>query len=127
MKLVWCAFRIVGYHNFLDAPEEVAYLRVTHRHDFHFKVSVEVSHENREVEFHMLKRFCIESLFSRFPISNDELSFGGMSCEMIGELLMRLIISEDIYNSMPEDSRRARQIIIDVSEDGECGGIVTRL
>ena len=42
-------------HQYKDAPKEVSYLRYPHRHLAHIKVEIEVFHNEREVEFIMLK------------------------------------------------------------------------
>lgn len=48
--------RFEGFHQWKEAPEEVAFLRELHRHEFHVEVFVEVTHHNRDVEFILLKR-----------------------------------------------------------------------
>ena len=44
-----------GFHCYPEAPEQVAYLRNLHRHVFHYEVEMEVFHDDREVEFIILK------------------------------------------------------------------------
>lgn len=44
-----------GVHQYPEAPEEVAYLRHPHRHLFHYEVEMEVFHDDREIEFILLK------------------------------------------------------------------------
>lgn len=116
MIMVYTTFRLVGFHNFIDAPEDVAYLRAMHRHEFQFKVSVEVTHSNRHIEFHSLQRECLRIMYSLFnKNTNGEFLFGSMSCEMI---------ALDLLERLPASSG---QLVVDVSEDGECGGIASRL
>lgn len=135
MRMVYCTFSVIGYHQFDDAPEEVKYLRDNHRHEFRFKVSIEIKDANREIEFHTLIRFCVLRLYSTIPyakysIECNELQFGGMSCEMIAAVLMGQLLQNRNYSNMPGPTKdtfgKPRQIIIEVSEDGECGGVVTR-
>ena len=90
-------------------PEEhwldVSFLADLHRHIFHFRVEMEVFHDDRDVEFIQLKRI-LESWYSERTLSVDF-----KSCEMI---------AKDLYDKIavtwPE-----RAIRIDVSEDGENG------
>jgi hypothetical protein len=132
MRMVWCTFSLIGYHLFPDAPREVGYLADKHRHEFQFKVMIEVAHDNREIEFHTLKRFCLWAIdeVTQKNIRN-EIEFGQMSCEMIADMLMGLLVKDKMTGYFPGSDGSAsigkpRQIIIEVSEDGECGGIITR-
>lgn len=43
-------------HCWPEAPEEVKFLRTPHRHELHVGVTMEVVHDDRDVEFFMLKR-----------------------------------------------------------------------
>jgi hypothetical protein len=53
-KMIWVTFQRAGIHRYPDAPDDVGYLANNHRHQFKFKVSIEVFHMNRELEFHQL-------------------------------------------------------------------------
>ncbi len=48
---IWVTFRKEGIHKYPDAPEGVEFLRHPHRHIFHFRVELEVMHDDRDVEF----------------------------------------------------------------------------
>ena len=76
-----------------------------HRHIFHFKVAIEVFHDDRDIEFIQFKRW-LEKLYAEKTLQLDY-----KSCEMI---------SDDLYT---EINKRYpdRDIEIDVSEDGENG------
>lgn len=68
LKVIYINTSFVGFHRWDSAPEEVAFLRDLHRHIFNVKVTVEVSHNDRDVEFFLLKKdvdFCI----SRFDLA----------------------------------------------------------
>ena len=106
---IWITFALHGMHRYPDAPEEVAYLRNPHRHLFQFKVSVSVTHDDREVEFHMLQNWC-KGLYAQSIL---ELDF--KSCEMIARDLLGKLV--DKYGN-----QRAYQV--EVSEDGECGAVL---
>lgn len=107
---VFCTLQVEGTHNWPGCPfEEVAYLRDPHRHVFHIKAYKEVFHDDRDVEFIMLKHD-IQRHFQRyFDPSLSMCAFGAKSCEMIGkELIDRFKLSR-----------------VEVSEDNENGAVVT--
>ena len=59
--LIWVTFRKEGIHKYpaaLDDPKlatgdeyDVSFLGYPHRHIFHFKVGIEVFHNDRDIEF----------------------------------------------------------------------------
>lgn len=102
----------VGFHHWPDAPDEVAYLRASHRHLFKIEMALQVTHDDRDLEFHITKRRLHEEMKSMFAINeHGELMFGPMSCEMIAKALAKRF--------------DAAQVI--VWEDGEHGGMVTKI
>lgn len=107
-RFIFVNTEFVGYHSYPDAPEEVKYLRNIHRHLFKVQVSIEVRHNERDIEFHMFKRF-IDSLVA------NEVDWNNLSCESISDKLYSMIST--VYPR--------RQINIVVSEDGECGSIIS--
>lgn len=108
-KFIWVTFQREGFHKWPDAPDEVAFLKSTHRHVFHFKVSVEVSGSDRELEFFIEKKY-MEGLYE------SSLKLNNKSCEMI---------AEDLYTHLAERYKdEQRTVIIDVSEDGENGASI---
>lgn len=127
MRIVWCTFSVVGFHKYPDAPTPVAYLSGSHRHEFKFKVSVEVETDNREIEFHSLKRDCLSIINSAFKNrmyhNRNEIDFDTRSCEMIAAEFIN-----ELSGFIPSKTQTGKciQVIVDVSEDGECGGTVSR-
>ena len=116
-KVIWVTFDKVGFHKYPDAPDEVAYLRDRHRHVFKFRVTVEVTHNDREIEFHMLKNWLM-SLYDSKALEVDY-----KSCEMLAEDLLSKISSK--YGVLAGTGNNAvREMSVEVSEDGECGAIV---
>ena len=104
--VVWVKFQLHGMHAYPNAPDEVGYLKSQHRHLFHFKVGVSVSHDDREVEFHMLQNWLM-GLYKGFT-----LYLNSKSCEMVcSELLTNLQVKYGTH----------RYYNIEVSEDNECG------
>lgn len=128
-RIVYCTFSVVGFHKYPDAPMQVDYLQNEHRHVFHFKVSVEVSHDNREIEFHCLRRDCINFLETSdwYDSKLREYLFGARSCEMIADELIQRMLQDRKYSIMQDlGTQIPRQIIVRVSEDGENGGVAYR-
>lgn len=108
---VYCTVQVEGTHNWPDCPfEEVDYLRVPHRHVFHIKAYVTVTHSDRDVEFIMLKHEIKEYLNTMYYNTVSKMClFKAKSCEMLAEeLIDRFGLSK-----------------CEVNEDNENGAIVT--
>jgi hypothetical protein len=84
---------------------DVSFLAQPHRHIFHFRVAIEVFHDDRDIEFIQFKRW-LEKLYSQ-----GTLQLNYKSCEMI---------SDDLYQTIATRFPD-RDIVIEVSEDGENG------
>lgn len=109
-RTIFVQFRKEGIHKYPAAAtdpklESVSFLGVPHRHIFHFKVTIDVFHNDRDIEFIMFKRE-LEALYG-----NGTLQMDFQSCEMLAEGLI-----EYISNKYP-----GRSISAEVSEDGENG------
>lgn len=110
-KMIWVTFRKEGIHKYpaaLTDPnlKDVDFLGYPHRHMFHFKVWIEVFHDDRDIEFILFKRW-LENLF------NGTLELNFKSCEMI---------ADDLYYEI-KAKHPGRDIWIEISEDGENGCI----
>jgi|TARA_B110000977_G_C11032089_1_gene475680 hypothetical protein len=112
---IWVTFTKEGIHKYpaaLDDPAlatgdeyDVSFLGYPHRHIFHFKVWIEVFHDDREIEFIQFKRW-LEGLYGK-----DILQLDFKSCEMI---------ADDLYKEI--DSKYPnRNVKISVAEDNENG------
>jgi len=113
-NFIWVSFQKEGIHKYpaaLTEPElkEVEFLGYPHRHMFHFRVEIDVFHNDRDIEFILLKRE-LEGLYNDGTLELDH-----KSCEMMADDL-----SEYIYDTYP-----GRNFQITVSEDGENGAICT--
>jgi len=109
-KKVWVTFQREGIHCFPAAANDpkladVAFLASPHRHIFHFRVAIDVFHDDRELEFIQFKRW-LEALYV-----NTVLQLDYKSCEMIADDLYAQIAAK-----YPD-----RDVWIEVSEDGENG------
>ena len=115
-RQIWVTFQKEGIHKYPAALEDprladVSFLGHPHRHIFHFRVSIDVFHNDRDIEFIQFKRW-LESLYSG---SNSVLELDYKSCEMIADDLYL-----QIANKYPE-----RNVTISVSEDNENGCTIT--
>jgi hypothetical protein len=88
---VFCTLQVEGTHCWSTCDiEEVNYLRYTHRHVFHIKAHVTVTHSDRDVEFIRLKHQITKYLRDAYFNEHQQLHvFGMKSCEMLGIELMR--------------------------------------
>ncbi len=96
-------------HQYPNAPDEVAYLRNDHRHLFHVRVEMQVDHDDRDLEFMIVK-----AELDKFLSDYEGMFLGSVSCEQMGQ---NIVIALDA-----RWPRRVREVI--VAEDGENGGIV---
>lgn len=113
-KIIFVTFQKEGIHKYPAAAtdpklSDVAFLANEHRHIFHFCVKLEVFHQDRDLEFILVKRW-LENLYGSGTL---ELNF--KSCEMI---------ADDLYSSII-GKWPGRWVQIEVSEDGENGAIMT--
>ena len=99
-------------HRWKDAPEEVSFLKNYHRHMFHIRFEVEVTEEDREIEFIMLKRELDRVVHILFVGTKHE-----ASCEFFAKWIVDFMTRK---NALCE-GRAAR---CEVSEDGENGAAV---
>jgi hypothetical protein len=116
-RKIWVTFRKEGIHCYPAAATDprlntageydVAFLANPHRHIFHFRVSIDVWHNDRDIEFIQFKRW-LESLYSG---NGSVLALDWKSCEMM---------ADDLYTQIA-DRYPNRAVVIEVSEDGENG------
>jgi hypothetical protein len=110
-----------GVHFYPGAPELVKDLQSPHRHVFHVRFQVEVFHEDREIEFFLLKHDIEKSISSCLGsdstfYGNAVIYLGACSCEMI---------AQKIYDSLAKKyDLNKRKVIISVSEDDNNEGIL---
>ena len=120
MRSIWVTFSKEGIHKYpaaLEDPnlatgdwDDVSFLGYPHRHIFHFKVWLEVFHNDRDVEFIQFKRW-MERLYAEVDSSTAVLQLDFKSCEMIADDL-----ASEIQAMYP-----GRWLKISVAEDNENG------
>ena len=112
LRMIWVTFQREGIHCYPAAGtepklEDVSFLAHPHRHIFHFRVGIEVVHNDRDIEFIQFKRW-LESLYQ------GTLELNYKSCEMI---------CDDLYEAIA--TRYLDRVIeISVSEDNENGATI---
>jgi hypothetical protein len=117
-RKIWVTFRKEGIHKYPAAATDpalatgdeydVSFLASPHRHMFHFRVWIDVWHNDRDIEFIQFKRW-LENLYRDSTLSLDH-----KSCEMM---------ADDLYGQIAA-RYPDRAIWIDVSEDGENGASI---
>jgi hypothetical protein len=119
-RKIWVTFQREGIHRYPAAESDpklatgdwndVSFLAYPHRHIFHFRVWLDVFHNDRDVEFIQFKRW-LERLYSG---DQGVLSLDYKSCEMM---------ADDLYIQIA-DRYPGRAVWIEVSEDGENGCLI---
>jgi hypothetical protein len=119
-RQIWVTWQKEGIHKYPAAATDpalatgdeydVSFLASPHRHMFHFRVWIDVFHNDRDVEFIQFKRWC-ESLYSGH---GAVLSLDYKSCEMM---------ADDLYIQIASRYPN-RAVWIEVSEDGENGALI---
>jgi len=117
-KMIWVTFRKEGIHKYPAAltdsnlatgdEYDVSFLGYPHRHIFHFRVWINVVHNDRDIEFIQFKRW-LENLYASGTIQLDY-----KSCEMMSDEL-----HTHISQKYPD-----REVWIEISEDGENGSFI---
>jgi len=120
MRSIWVTFQREGVHYYPGADtdpklatggwDDVSFLGVPHRHIFHFRVWIEVFHNDRDIEFIQFKRW-MERLYAEVDSSTSELQLDYKSCEMIADDLAVKI----------QEKYPGRWLKISVAEDNENG------
>lgn len=109
-RWIWVTFSQEGIHAFAraltdPALADVSFLGHAHRHVFHFRVQLQVHHEDREVEFIQFQRWL------RDQYGQGCLQLNQMSCEQLATALAERILTEWPH----------RALVVEVSEDAENG------
>jgi len=117
-RKIWVTFRKEGIHKYPAAATDpalatgdeydVSFLGVPHRHIFHFRIWIDVFHNDRDIEFIQFKRW-LENLYK-----DGILQLDFKSCEMI---------SDDLYTQIAA-RYPDRAVWIEVAEDGENGALI---
>jgi len=117
-RKIWTTFRKEGIHCYPAAATDpalatgdeydVSFLGTPHRHIFHFRVWIDVVHNDRDIEFIQFKRW-LENLYKAGILQLDY-----KSCEMMADDLYA-----EIAGRYPD-----RAVWIEVAEDGENGALI---
>ena len=117
-RRIWVTFQKEGIHFYpaaatdpalkTDDEYDVSFLGTPHRHIFHFRVWIDVVHNDRDIEFIQFKRW-LQKLYESGTVQLDY-----KSCEMM---------SDDLYLQIAA-RYPGRSVWIEVSEDGENGALI---
>jgi hypothetical protein len=117
-RKIWVTFRKEGIHRYPAAATDpalatgdaydVSFLASPHRHIFHFRVWIDVIHNDRDIEFIQFKRW-LERLYADGVLALDY-----KSCEMM---------ADDLYIQIASKYPN-RAVWVEVSEDGENGCLI---
>lgn len=58
-RTIWTNVHLIGWHRWPGATGHRDYLAARHRHEFHVRPEIVVSHDDREIEFHDLRDIVI--------------------------------------------------------------------
>ena len=118
VRKIWVTFHKEGIHCYPAAATDpqlatgneydVSFLGTPHRHIFHFRVWIDVVHNDRDIEFIQFKRW-LENLYKENILQLDY-----KSCEMM---------SDDLYLQISA-KYPGRTVWVEVAEDGENGALV---
>ena len=141
-RKIWVTFQKEGIHKYPAALEDpklatgdeydVSFLGYPHRHIFHFRVWIDVFHNDRDIEFIQFKRWLL-SLYSnsaRSDVVRDRsVSDHNHTTELASTPTLQLnyksceMIADDLYIQIA-DRYPGRAVWIEVSEDGENGCLI---
>lgn len=90
-----------AYHRWLDAPNKVKFLREYHPHQFKAEVTIEVTHNERQIEFYILKEQLDKALIKYINKKHEK------SCETfakeIRNYFIKLYPDSEIFVTVEED------------------------
>ena len=133
---IYCSFQFEGLHHWKDAINEkdVDFLAFKHRHMFHVKLSLPVSHHDRDIEFIKLKNYLLE------VVTDWPRNLHTSSCEdiayklaVVSQCFVNKISKDQMYFMYPQvrmpwsrkvielDLEHYTEVKVEVSEDGENG------
>lgn len=93
LKQIYISTSFEGIHQWEDAPDEVDFLRNPHRHIFNVKVWFEVSHNDRDLEFFIMKKKVDQFIDMKYVCNHNWLK-QVWSCEMIAQDLLEYFSPE---------------------------------
>jgi len=134
-RSIWVTFKKEGIHKYpaaLDDPklatgdwDDVSFLGYPHRHIFHFRVQIEVRHNDRDIEFIQFKRW-LERLYNGAGAANGHNNEGSQEQSSTNSEVLLLdyksceMIADELYEKISA-KYPGRFVEIEVSEDGENG------
>jgi hypothetical protein len=133
---VFCSFDFEGTHCWPEAihQKDIGFLALSHRHMFHVKLYLPVSHHDRDVEFIKLKRY-IKCITDDWPTNLHDASCESIAYKLAvaSQCFLNGLSKERMYFMFPNvrtawdkrftevDLEFMSKVRVEVSEDGENG------
>lgn len=114
IKMISVSTDFYATHCYPDAPDEVSFLRNVHRHKFFVVCKIQVFHNDRDLEFIMVKNRLYDYI-TKDLLTDKDIS---VSCESIGEYIFNW--AKRVYGDN-------RKVFVSVYEDNENGAELTDL
>ncbi len=103
-----------GTHHWPKAEGVVEFLRNKHAHDFKVSISCDVRHNDREIEFYILRNRLDDIVLKGFPQEYGFFVFDSMGCEQVGTEVLKQLL--EMYPG--------RNWVVEVWEDSNQGAVV---
>lgn len=110
MKQIKVVTSFRGFHCWPDAVPEVEFLKHKHRHVFNIEARIQVTENDRELEYFMVQNF-IDAIINEAVLGTDQ---SASSCETMAEIVLDYL----------EAKYPSRKISVEINEDGENGSII---
>lgn len=113
----------------ISETKPVSFLANKHAHDFRVTVECEVAHDDRELEFYLVRNTLRDIVSYVWEYKNGFVEFGSLSCEMIGSSIVKGLVeaygendwivevAENEYQSALVRSEKTEEQVLDIDID----------
>ena len=109
LKTIFVRYEFEWIHQWKDAPEQVEFLKNLHRHKFNIEIEFKVNHNDRDLEFFIMKKKIWEAIRYLYQMNKVNFLYEVESCEQVAQDLLEYFDPE------------YEVIWIEVNEDWENG------
>lgn len=120
LKTIVVRTQFEGIHCYPDAPKDVEFLKHPHRHMFYVEAEIEVFHDDRELEFILVKRDLDKFLKGDLKSASCE-----MICRTVQQYLKRTYPLNGAQVSITGSNER--YVNVSVFEDDENGARISEV
>ena len=120
----------LGMHHWWNAPDQVLFLRNDHVHDFKATVSCSVDHDDRDLEFYIIRKDLRSILKSSFEMADGLYLLKGKSCEDVARIVLsaltkmygegrdwKVTVAENPQQSATVRADLSDEVVVDIDED----------